>query len=56
MRRWSCPRSLQEGVLAVAAGLALYGASAGIELATGTVPIMGAVVEETGKGYHNTLK
>lgn len=49
MKRRPWPRSLQEGALAVAAGLALYGASAGIESATGVAPVMGAVVEETAK-------
>lgn len=49
MKRLPRPRALQEGVLAVAGGLALYGASAGIEIATGAAPVMGAGVEETGK-------
>jgi len=49
VKRWPWSSSLQEGALAVAAGLALYGASAGIETATGATPIMGAVVEETAK-------
>jgi hypothetical protein len=49
MRVRAIPRPAVEALLVLVGGLSLYGAASGLEIALGTGPVGGALLEETGK-------